>query len=382
MYSPLLVNVAILSTLVGHGLAHKWFVPYSDSSCKNRTDDGSHRLSVEGNTVNNWKITQGYPGQTPFWDVSFPSATSAPGGSGKQVWWKLDERADPGCRIQLMQEYTQGGYGNVVPGMPWGNVFISADQPGCYFSQLRDKAQLGGTFCCGHDDCTAMNAGNHALDRRQLEEYEHDSGTVIEARGGSVAARAAEVVSQMKPTPEELSVITEDSVSKRDEFGDCKAEDMIGPFINAGKQTMIGSVQTCTSSPCTFSSSSAIGVSSTLSQSKTTTVDVGGQMSVTVTAGLAWPFAATGSTTIGASISRAVAQGTDTSMTNSTTVTVANTFGLPLGTTGFATFTATYKCWSAKVSCGGNKTPGWTLCHPQLNADKSIQGDFNVVIVG
>ncbi|RDL38177.1 uncharacterized protein BP5553_05610 [Venustampulla echinocandica] len=401
MLPTMLTKALALAFLVGQAIAEEnpgSYIPYADSGCTKAIPDSTYDLSDLATGVEKWRIRKGYPAFTQFKQAHFPSAKSAVGGSGKQVWWKLAKAPDTQCRIVMMQRYSQLSYGDADPKQPPGNIFITAGMgtTGCFFSQLRDGVDLMTTYCCGKADCEQLSMGNGALYRRdEAGNFSFIEGSVEAApethsRVGSAVARAADMVAKEEARRDLDDVVASTSLIEEratvfnpKEWTKCKVSKNQGAHTSAGKQTIIGNVQTCTSPPCTFAVSQSIDSSTTLTRSRSVTITNGFDASVSFSGGITWPVKAETTVSAGYHFSAAIATDTGTSMTNGRSTTVSNTFGLQIGTTGFATFTPTLRCFTVEVDCGGGSTNGWHQCNPVFNSDgKTLQGDYNVVYIG
>lgn len=164
-------------TIFVHTAQAALFAPYKDGQCKEPVDN----FTTNGNVVGLGDL-EGFP-NARYWDnVGFGGAESNI--SGFDVWWKIEE-PDNNCGVALMQEYSQGFWGDLPFNQPPGNVVMMAKKAGCVFSHIPvsdTSAMIGeriltagqlntnimGSFCCGSGDCTALSVGNTALSKRDL----------------------------------------------------------------------------------------------------------------------------------------------------------------------------------------------------------------------
>jgi hypothetical protein len=138
MISSLFFRIAIGLSAVLLIKADEIISPYGDSECREPMSDAT--MDEFGSTnvptgTSIWHFTAGYP-TTTYWDnVTFPSANSSYGGSGKEVWWKVPQLRG-GCSVVLMERFLENGWGTVDPNQPIGNVIINAQSAGCLYSSL------------------------------------------------------------------------------------------------------------------------------------------------------------------------------------------------------------------------------------------------------
>lgn len=67
--------------------------------------------------------------------------------STDNVWWNIG-KPHPECKIIVMSPV-----GQEVPGTNCGNVVLSTDQAGCFFTNLDHTFMV--QYCCGTDNCAA-----------------------------------------------------------------------------------------------------------------------------------------------------------------------------------------------------------------------------------
>ena len=138
MSSSLFLKITIGLLVVLHVLADEIIAPYGDSECRESISDATMNELGSTNTPTGtsiWHFTAGYPTSTNWENVTFPSANSSYGGSGKEVWWKVPQLRG-GCSIVLMESFLEKSWGTIDPHQPKGNVIINTQSAGCLYSSL------------------------------------------------------------------------------------------------------------------------------------------------------------------------------------------------------------------------------------------------------
>ena len=136
--SSLFFKIAIALSAVSHVMADDIITPYGDSECREPISDAT--MDELGSTnvpagTSIWDFTVGWPTATNWDNVTFPSANSSYGGSGKEVWWKVPQLRG-GCSVVLMEPFLESGWGTVDPNQARGNVIINTQSGGCLYSSL------------------------------------------------------------------------------------------------------------------------------------------------------------------------------------------------------------------------------------------------------